>query len=515
MRICRSLSSAELGFALAAIVAACGQTNSRTEDAGGAAGSDGRESPSSGGSSNEQGTGGAQATAGGSAASSAAGRASTGGTSYAAAGATSTGGGAGGGGRSATGGAHTGGRAASTGGAHASGGSTAGGNGGEDSTAGSSDPGAVSTAGSNGEQAGSGAGGESGGSAGAGSSGSGAVARPSGNTGTGFFTRDGKLYDANGAPFRIKGVNTCHYDENWASCSNDCGIPNAHANVNRIGTPLWSSISDGTLRNLMDKMISQRVVPMPGVWYVDGSYSDESNVTCKEDSGPGSAFEKAVGQWVARAALFKPYEKYLLLNIANEWGPSDSAAWRDAYIDAVGRLRDAGYLCTLVVDAGGCGQDVNDIARYAQAVHDSDPQHNIVFSEHLYGMWGSGAGLQNWQTDLAEGLDRMAATGLPIVIGEFGPGRDIGPSPTPMTPGTIIEAADDRGFGWLAWAWDDDYGAGDNGFALSTRGGFSLTGERPTNGDYPDNADLTAFGNEVVLNPDYGTFGNAEPATIF
>lgn len=339
------------------------------------------------------------------------------------------------------------------------------------------------------------------------------VARPEGNTGIGFFTKDGKLYDANGVEFRIKGVNTCHYDENWASCSSNCGIPNSGANVNRIGTPLWSSISSTTLQGLMDRMISQKVVPMPGVWYVNSSYSDNDNVTCKDDA---AAFETAVSQWVSRAALFKPYERYMLLNIANEWGPSNSTAWRDAYIDAVGQLRDAGYLCTLVIDAGGCGQDLDDIAKYAQAIYDSDPQHNIVFSEHVYGMWGSEAtGLESWQIDLADGFDQMAATGLPILIGEFGPGRDIGPSPTMMTPGTIIQNADDHGFGWLAWAWDDDYAAGDDGFALSNQGGFSLSNGEPDHGEYPDNTDLTAFGNEVVLNPSFGTFGNAQPATIF
>jgi mannan endo-1,4-beta-mannosidase len=314
--------------------------------------------------------------------------------------------------------------------------------------------------------------------------------------------------------FHIKGVNTCHYDQNWASCTSNCGIPNSHANVNRIGTPLWSSIADATLQHLMDLMISNHIVPLPGVWYTDGSYGDSGNVTCKEDSGAGSAFETAVQQWIARAALFKPYERYMLLNIANEWGPSDSATWRDAYIDAVGRLRTAGYLCTLVIDAGGCGQDVNDIATQAQAVYDADPQKNIVFSEHVYGQWATAAtGEQSWQTDLTTGFQAMKATGLTILIGELGPGRNVGPSPTMMTPGTVIQAADAHGFGWLAWAWDDNYGSGD--FNLSNQGAFSLTGGTPTNGAYPNNTDLTPYGNEVVLNPTFGLFAAARPATIF
>jgi hypothetical protein len=342
------------------------------------------------------------------------------------------------------------------------------------------------------------------------------VSRPTYNTGTGFFTLSGKLYDANGVEFHMVGVDTVHYDENWASCATNCGIPNSHANVNRMGVPLWSSISTSTLQNLMNRMIGEHVVPVAGVWFVDGSYADASNVTCKEDSGAGSAFATAVSQWVTREPLFKPFEKDMLLNIANEWGPSDSTAWRDAYVTAVATLRQAGYLCTLVIDAGGCGQDVNDIVKYAQAIYDSDPQHNILFDEHVYGQWATQAsGEATWQTDLPSGFDQMQATGLPILVGEFGPGKNIGPSPTMVTPATVIQAANAHGFGWLAWAWDDDYGSGDTGFVLSSQGAFSLTTGAPTNGAYPSNTDLSAYGNEVVLNPTFGTFVSAQAATIF
>ena len=46
-------------------------------------------------------------------------------------------------------------------------------------------------------------------------------------------------------------------------------------------------------------------------------------------------------------------------------------------------------------------------------------------------------GERSWQTDLTQGFDQMQATGLPIFIGEFGPGKNVGPSPTMVTPGTI------------------------------------------------------------------------------
>ena len=135
---------------------------------------------------------------------------------------------------------------------------------------------------------------------------------------------------------------------------------------------------------------------------------------------------------------------------------------------------------------------------------------------HIYGNWATEeTGEASWQFDLPSKFAALEATGLPIIIGEFGPGRDIGPSPTSITPGTIIQAADEQGFGWLAWAWDDGYSEGDDGFALSRSGAFSLSGGEPASGSYPNNTDLTIFGNDVVLNPGYGTFTNAQPATVF
>jgi mannan endo-1,4-beta-mannosidase len=317
------------------------------------------------------------------------------------------------------------------------------------------------------------------------------VGRPSYNTGIGFFVKNGKLYDAYGVEFRIRGVNKCHYDAAWP------GIPKTHSNTIRWGVPLWL---DGSVsRKVMQDSVNAKIVPIAGVWYTAGTYADTDVVTCKEDT---AIFTTAVDQWVAQAATFKPFEKNLLVNIANEWGPSTSA-WRDAYITAVGRLRGAGYLSTLIVDAGGCGQDPTTIVNYAQAILDSDPQRNIVFDIHIYGQWSSGGG-QSWQTDLAAGLDSLAGTGLPILVGEFGPGRSIGPSPTTITPGQVITAAEARGMGWLAWAWDDPASnVTDSDFALSYTG------------DYTKSADLTTFGKDVAENTAYGLLRLAQPATSF
>src|SRR5574337_276819 len=263
------------------------------------------------------------------------------------------------------------------------------------------------------------------------------IERPDYNTGAGFFVVDGKLYDANGVEFRIRGVNKVHYEVEWP------GIPKTHANTIRWVAPLW--LAPDALAQILQSMIDAEIAPMPGVWYTADTWDEADNVVCKEDVAD---LRTAVDLWVAQAATLKPFERHLLVNIASEWGPGDSPVWRDAYIQAVADLRAAGYLGTLVIDAGGCGQDPANIVRYGQEVFDSDPQRNLLFDVHVYGSWSNGGG-EPWQTDLTAGLDSLARTGLPILIGEFGPGRNIGPSPTLITPGEIITASEARGFGWL------------------------------------------------------------------
>jgi mannan endo-1,4-beta-mannosidase len=307
----------------------------------------------------------------------------------------------------------------------------------------------------------------------------GGTARPSYNTGDGFFVAGGKLYDPSGFEFRIRGVNKLHWD------AASPGIPKTHANTER-----WVvDFTQPTATNLalMQQSINAGIVPMPGNW--DG--------TCKEDSG---TLMTIADTWVAQATAWKTLDKYMILNIANEWGPSASTAWRDAYITAIAKLRGAGYLCTISITAGGCGQDNPDLVMYAADVFNSDPQKNVIFDQHIYGNWSDGGGA-SWQQDLKAGLDGLVGTGMAVIVGEFGPGRNIGPSPTLITPTQIMQACEAHGIGWMAWAWDDPaYNADDSWFALS------LTG------DYNSSADLTMYGKEVVEGPTYGLLALAKPA---
>ncbi|HWG75444.1 MAG TPA: cellulase family glycosylhydrolase [Steroidobacteraceae bacterium] len=412
--------------------------------------------------------------------------------------------------------------------------------------------------------------------------GSSTAARPSYNTGSGFFVLNGKLYDANGNEFRIRGVNRVHWDSNSAA-----GIAKSGANTVRwdidFTRPASSNVS-----LLQTQSIQYGNVPIAGNW----------TATCASDTG---SLQAIVSTWVSQAAQWTTLNPYLIVNVANEWGPANSSVWRDAYISAISRLRGAGYTGPILVDAGGCGQDESDLTQYAQAVFQSDPERNIIFAEHLYGNVndysasilsvqkgnptvitlgsnspkhplvpgynGSGnsySGISAYSISGARGMTqlngeqpaptnvggtpgawtvtlnvdstnwpdytgggtivdytgnyalriaRMAAmeqsTGAVFIVGEFGPGENIGPSPTMATPSEIIQAAEAHGIGWLPWAWDDN----DQSGGASDNNWFSMTYAGP--GVYNSSSDLTNFGQDVVLNSTYGITKLAKPATVF
>lgn len=124
-----------------------------------------------------------------------------------------------------------------------------------------------------------------------------------------------------------------------------------------------------------------------------------------------------------------------------------------------------------------------------------------------WGTYTGGGTVVDYDGNYALKTERLAAlaqsTGAAFVIGEFGPGRNIGPSPTMLTPAEVVTAAEANAMGWMAWAWDDNNLAN----SASDNDGFALAYHAST---YASSADLTVFGQEIVegcLNPAPGGCG--------
>jgi hypothetical protein len=130
-----------------------------------------------------------------------------------------------------------------------------------------------------------------------------------------------------------------------------------------------------------------------------------------------------------------------------------------------------------------------------------------------WGNYTGGGTLVDYNGNYALRIARLATlsqtTGAVYIVGEFGPGNNIGPSPTMVTPAQIITAAEANGIGWIPWAWDDNDladGASDNSWFSMTQTGLGI---------YNTASDPTVYGQDVVLNPTYGITALAKPASIF
>ncbi len=134
------------------------------------------------------------------------------------------------------------------------------------------------------------------------------------------------------------------------------------------------------------------------------------------------------------------------VNIANEWGPSNSTTWRDAYVNGIKRMRSGGMSNTIVVDSGGWGQDDQDILNYGPAILAADS--NVVFSIHMYGSW-------NDNNKVSSFLTSCQSKGLPIMVGEFGYNYNNGSNnlSCKVDAAYVISTCKSKGIGYIGWSW--------------------------------------------------------------
>ena len=195
------------------------------------------------------------------------------------------------------------------------------------------------------------------------------VDRPSGNTGEGYFVDGDKLYAPGGIEFRIRGVNRNHWDNSGPIE----GLPRSGANTERVVLNFAKPVAYNW-NIVQSQMLTKSIVPIPGNW----------TATCKSDR---ASLKAIVDTWVAQASTWTQLNKTGLINIANEWGPGTkinqtinskvvqvpTTVWLDCNVDAILRMRSAGYTMPLVVDAGGCGQDASTVLKYGAQVLAADP----------------------------------------------------------------------------------------------------------------------------------------------
>ena len=158
-----------------------------------------------------------------------------------------------------------------------------------------------------------------------------------------------------------------------------------------------------------------------------------------------SFLNNAVDYWIGMKELLNENKAYVLVNIANEWyGKYDKLeVWRDAYIDAVKKLRDAGIENTLVVDSAGWGQCADSVLNYGEEILKADKDANTMFAVHMYGAAGKNEKI------IKNTIDTAQKKNLCLLIGEFGWNHTDGK----VDFETIMQYSTEKNVGYLAWSW--------------------------------------------------------------
>jgi mannan endo-1,4-beta-mannosidase len=302
----------------------------------------------------------------------------------------------------------------------------------------------------------------------------------------GFRVSGTQLLDANGNPFIIRGISHPHvwYPNETASFAEIAGLG---ANLVRVvlgSGHQWGPNTAADVRNVVDLCKQHRLICMLEVHDATGFGESASAVSINQ---------VVQDYWADPElhAVLEGEEAYVLINIANEpRGNTGAQAWVNETITAIQDMRGAGYDHTLVVDAPNWGQDWQTppvMQSNAPQVATADPQDNVLFSIHMYEVYGNATAINNY-------FDAFQQRGLPLIVGEFGPmhnGQNVDED-------TIMAEAVERGIGYIGWSYSGNSGGTE---FLDMTAGFN-----------PDS--LTPWGERIVNGPN-GIATTAQCATVF
>ncbi|MEU3791896.1 cellulase family glycosylhydrolase [Streptomyces fructofermentans] len=262
-------------------------------------------------------------------------------------------------------------------------------------------------------------------------------AGPPGALAAGLHIEDGRLVEADGSDFVMRGVNHAH---TWYP-----GETQSLADVKALGANTvrvvlsdghrWTRNSPADVAAVITRCKANRLICVLEVHDTTG-YGEES---------AAGTLDHAADYWISLKDVLAGQEDYVIVNIGNEpWGNTNPAGWTAPTTAAVQKLRNAGLQHTIMVDAPNWGQDWQGVMRAnARAVHDADPTGNLIFSIHMYSVFDTAQ-------EITDYLDAFVSAGLPLLIGEFG-----GPADQYGDPdeNTMMSEARRLGLGYLAWSW--------------------------------------------------------------
>ncbi len=300
----------------------------------------------------------------------------------------------------------------------------------------------------------------------------------------GFKVSGASLLDGNGVPFVMRGVNHPHVWFTSRTSQAIADIAGVGANTVRVVLGNGKQWGPTPAREVADIIRELKAHNMIAVLEVH-------DCTGYGEKGEAAPMSTAVDYWLGIQDVLKGQEDYVIINIANEPLGNNVATstWANIHMQAISRLRNAGLTHTLMVDAANWGQDWEKIMlNDAPQVFSADPLRNIVFSVHMYQVYGSYGTVNDYMSTFVNQLK------LPLVVGEFGAdhqGEDVDEA-------AIMELAEKYGIGYLGWSWSGNSGGAES---LDITRNFDVNR-------------LTSWG-DFLINSTHGIRRTSQPATVF
>lgn len=297
-----------------------------------------------------------------------------------------------------------------------------------------------------------------------------------------FKTEGTKLLDPNGNEFIIRGVNNAHA---WYGEKAEKILPYfKELKINTVRVVWETKGNVKSLENVIEECLRNKIIPMIELHDATGDTSVQRLM---------ELVDYYTDKKTTKVLL--PYDNRILINIANEWGDHTTTAtvWKDAYTEAIRKIRNAGYKAPIVIDAPGWGQNHEPILAYGQELINSDPLNNIMFSVHMYYSW-------NDPNKVESELQKLYDANLPMVVGEFGYNFDKGFNnlKSEVDHIAVMRKCHELKYGYLAWSW-----SGNN----KVNAWLDMAEKR-------DWETLTWWGRQVLYS-EYGITKNAQMASIF
>lgn len=282
---------------------------------------------------------------------------------------------------------------------------------------------------------GAGTGAGTGGRGGAGGAGQGGVGGSggSGPKASSWYVQNGKIYDNCGEQVVMKGVNhiTQYIDESGAAMPE---IAKTGANAVRLFWYVTRGQGVAGMEPAIKAALANHMIPI----------LDAHDSTC------AWTLDGIKSAWLqpAAVAMIKKYQTQVIVNVANEANAPNNATYLSTYNSIIAAMRSAGIHVPLMIDsASSCGRNYQSLLSQGPAMLAADPDHNLIFSAHLYDAMSASTYTSVYQ--------QFNAAKLPFVVGEFS---------SRVPPGcganvdykSLIGEAQKAGIGWLAWSWGDN-----------------------------------------------------------